>query len=72
VSGFELIEIDDTPVKAWTRGVPVEEAARRQLENLACPLLLSLCGPRLLPGACPRAAQSADPWARNDDLCDWQ
>ena len=24
-------------------------------------------GPRLLRGACPRAARSADPWARNDD-----
>jgi len=69
MSGFELIEIDDTPVKAWTRDVPVEEAARRQFENLACPLLLSLCGPRLLPG---RAAQSANPLARNEDLCDWQ
>ena len=32
---FELIETQGKPIKAWTRGVPVEDAARRQLENVA-------------------------------------
>jgi tRNA-splicing ligase RtcB len=35
MSGYEVIETDGTPIKAWTKGVPVEEAARRQLENVA-------------------------------------
>ena len=32
---FELFETGAAPVKAWVKGVPVEEAARRQLENVA-------------------------------------
>ncbi len=32
---FETFETGRTPVKAWVKGVPVEEAARRQLENIA-------------------------------------
>lgn len=32
---FEVIESDGLPIKAWTRGVPVEEAAKQQLRNLA-------------------------------------
>ena len=32
---FELFETGGAPVKAWVKGVPVEEAARRQLENVA-------------------------------------
>jgi tRNA-splicing ligase RtcB len=32
---FEIIESDGKPIKAWTRGVQVEEAARKQLRNLA-------------------------------------
>jgi tRNA-splicing ligase RtcB len=36
MSDHELIEIEGgAPIKAWTRGVPVEPAARRQLENVA-------------------------------------
>lgn len=32
---FEIIESDGKPIKAWTRGVPVEESAKQQLRNLA-------------------------------------
>ncbi len=34
---YELIatEPDSVPIKAWVRGVPVEEAAKRQLQNVA-------------------------------------
>jgi tRNA-splicing ligase RtcB len=35
MSGFELIESDGAPIKAWTKGVPVEDAARAQLRNVA-------------------------------------
>jgi tRNA-splicing ligase RtcB len=35
MSGYELIETGGAPVKAWTRGVPVEAAARRQIEAVA-------------------------------------
>lgn len=32
---FELIETNGKPIKAWIRGVPVADAARQQLNNLA-------------------------------------
>jgi len=32
---FEIIESTGRPIKAWTRGVQVEEAAKNQLRNLA-------------------------------------
>lgn len=32
---FELIESFGKPIKAWTRGVPVEDAAKGQLQNIA-------------------------------------
>jgi len=32
---FELIESTGRPIKAWTRGVQVEESAKQQLRNLA-------------------------------------
>lgn len=32
---FEIIESDGKPIKAWTRGVPIEEAAKKQLRNLS-------------------------------------
>jgi tRNA-splicing ligase RtcB len=36
VSEYEVIEVDDgVPIKAWTRGVGVEESARKQLQNVA-------------------------------------
>jgi len=35
VAGYELIETAGVPIKAWTRGVGVEAAARAQLENVA-------------------------------------
>jgi tRNA-splicing ligase RtcB len=35
MSGFELIEGASSPIKAWTRGVPVEHAAENQLRNVA-------------------------------------
>ena len=31
----ELIETEGVPIRAWVRGVPIEDAARRQLENVA-------------------------------------
>jgi tRNA-splicing ligase RtcB (3'-phosphate/5'-hydroxy nucleic acid ligase) len=35
VSNYELIETDNVPIKAWTRGLEIEASARRQLENVA-------------------------------------
>lgn len=32
---FEIIESEGLPIKAWTRGVPVEESAKQQLRNIA-------------------------------------
>lgn len=32
---YEVFESDGRPIKAWVRGVPVEEAALRQLQNVA-------------------------------------
>ncbi len=34
MSGFEVIESDAGLIKAWTQGVPVEEAAKTQLRNV--------------------------------------
>ena len=33
MSGFEYIETGGAPIKAWTRGVSIEDAARRQIED---------------------------------------
>ncbi|ATQ43608.1 RtcB family protein [Caulobacter mirabilis] len=35
MSGFEVIESPGAPIKAWTRGVPIEDAAMKQLRNVA-------------------------------------
>ena len=35
MSGFEYIENKGAPIKAWTRGVPIEDAAMAQLRNVA-------------------------------------
>ena len=35
MSSYELIETSGVPIKAWTRGVAMEDEARRQLENVA-------------------------------------
>lgn len=35
MADYETLETGRAPVKAWIRGVPVEDAARRQLENIA-------------------------------------
>src|ERR1700722_16633159 len=35
MSGFEVIESHGAPIKAWTRGVPVEPQALQQLRNVA-------------------------------------
>jgi tRNA-splicing ligase RtcB len=36
MASYDLIETDGgVPIKAWTRGVPVEDAARKQLKNVA-------------------------------------
>jgi tRNA-splicing ligase RtcB len=35
MAGYETIETAGVPIKAWTRGVGVEDAARKQLENVA-------------------------------------
>lgn len=34
-AAYELIESDGRPIKAWVRGVPLEEAALQQLKNVA-------------------------------------
>src|SRR5262245_38708653 len=36
MASYDLIETHGgVPIKAWTRGVPVEDAAKKQLENVA-------------------------------------
>jgi tRNA-splicing ligase RtcB (3'-phosphate/5'-hydroxy nucleic acid ligase) len=35
MSNFDYIETGGAPIKAWTRGVPIEESARKQIENVA-------------------------------------
>ena len=35
MSGYEVIETGDTIIKAWTKGVPVDDSARQQLQNIA-------------------------------------
>src|SRR5687768_8013408 len=35
MGNHELIETDGVPIKAWIRGVSMEEAARQQLKNVA-------------------------------------
>jgi len=35
MSSFETMETGGAPIKAWTRGVPIEESARQQIENVA-------------------------------------
>ena len=35
MSGYKVIETGNAVIKAWTRGVPVEEAAKQQLRNIA-------------------------------------
>ena len=32
---YEYIETGGAPIKAWTRGVPIEDSARKQIENVA-------------------------------------
>src|SRR5438105_877406 len=32
---YEIIETEQAPIKAWTRGVPIEEQAKQQLRNVA-------------------------------------
>ena len=33
--GYDVIENPGSPIKAWTRGVPIEDAALKQLKNVA-------------------------------------
>ncbi len=35
MSGLEIIESEGKPIKAWTRGVPIEDSALKQLRNVA-------------------------------------
>ncbi len=35
MSNFDTIETGGAPIKAWTHGVPIEEPARKQIENVA-------------------------------------
>jgi tRNA-splicing ligase RtcB (3'-phosphate/5'-hydroxy nucleic acid ligase) len=35
MANFDYIETGGAPIKAWTRGVPIEAAARQQIENVA-------------------------------------
>jgi tRNA-splicing ligase RtcB len=35
VAPYDLIETEGVPIKAWTRGVPIEDEARAQLRNVA-------------------------------------
>ena len=33
--GYNVISGDHAPIKAWTHGVPIEDAALQQLKNVA-------------------------------------
>jgi len=35
MTGFDVIEAASVPIKAWARGVPIEDAALQQLRNVA-------------------------------------
>jgi tRNA-splicing ligase RtcB len=35
MNGFDYIESEGSPIKAWTRGVPIEDSAMKQLRNVA-------------------------------------
>src|SRR5262245_13681227 len=35
MSNYDLIETGRVPIKTWTRGVAIEDAAKSQLENIA-------------------------------------
>ncbi len=35
MSGYDVIDSERVPIKAWTRGVPIEDAALQQLKNVA-------------------------------------
>src|SRR5689334_18232187 len=35
MASYELFETPGVPIKAWTRGVAIEDAAKRKLENVA-------------------------------------
>ena len=35
MSGYDVIESPGAPIKAWTRGVPIEDGALKQLKNVA-------------------------------------
>ncbi|MGO9673796.1 MAG: RtcB family protein [Methylocella sp.] len=35
MTGFDIIESEGKPIKAWTRGVPIEDSALQQLRNVA-------------------------------------
>ena len=35
MSGYDVIESPGALIKAWTRGVPIEDAALKQLKNVA-------------------------------------
>ncbi len=35
MAGYELLQTPGVPIKAWIRGVPIEDSARKQLENVA-------------------------------------
>ncbi|HET9623149.1 MAG TPA: RtcB family protein [Kofleriaceae bacterium] len=35
MASYDLFETPGVPIKAWTRGVPIEDAAKQQLQNVA-------------------------------------
>ena len=35
MTGYETFETGAAPIKAWVKGVPLDDGARRQLENIA-------------------------------------
>jgi hypothetical protein len=43
MSGFEYIETDGSPINAWTRGVPIEDAARADLVEIVHTLRQVVC-----------------------------
>ncbi len=54
-------ETGGVPIKMWTRGVPVEDAAKRQLQNAARMAIIFKHAWR----PCPMSTSaSARPWAR--------
>ena len=63
MSGYERIKTDHVPIKAWIRGVPLEDEALKQLKNVASmavvqPWVAAMPDVHVGIGACRRPARA--------------